>query len=182
MSRTLTDDEWAELLKEFEHSAFRLEQQPSYMVDVETGTVARFLAGDPQDPREIPHLDSWFDQIARLTAEGRKVGRVRIVEDPPTGYQRWEQWLGRWNAEAGETIRYLTRQCALEVGVLPAAGSDDWWLLDDERLIVMHFDKDGRLGQTELVADPDRVTSAQSVRDLAIRHSAKTPSQGTVAR
>ncbi|GIG62281.1 hypothetical protein Lfu02_66530 [Longispora fulva] len=133
--------------------------------------MARFLAGDPQPPTEVPELADWFTQVAKLTGQGKRIERVRVHEDPPTDYQRWERWIGTWNTGAGETIRYLTRRRAHEVGLLPAAGNFDWWLLDSHRLIVMRFDDTGHRLSNELITDPANLVQALAWRDLAVRHS-----------
>jgi transcriptional regulator with XRE-family HTH domain len=160
---------FSEQLQTLEHTAFRLELQPAYAVPYEQATVARFLAGDPQSPTEVDELRAWYDQIASLTRSGRTVERVRVHEDPPTGYQRWERWAGAWNIHAGEVIRYMTRQRAFEVGLLPAAGDADWWLLDSTRLLLMRFDAQGCLLSCELVSQSAVVRKACRWRDLAVR-------------
>jgi hypothetical protein len=142
------------LLRSFEHTAFRLELQRSYSVPAEAERVSRFLAGDLTPPTDMPAAQAWFNQVAAQAAEGKRIERVRVQEEPPTPYQRWERWYGHWNTEAGESIRYMTRQRAHEVGLLPAAGDDDWWLSDSCRLMVMRFDNEGRRIETELVATP----------------------------
>ncbi|MBX6722542.1 MAG: hypothetical protein IRY92_04760 [Dactylosporangium sp.] len=171
MPKVLTEDEFGELLRTFEVDAFRLELQRQYAEPEEEATVARFLAGDPEPPTAVASLKAWFDQVAVLSAAGKRIERVRVHEDPPTPYQRWERWIGKWNIEAGETIRYMTRAEALQIGLLPAAGDRDWWLLDSSRLIRMSFDNQGHRVLTELVEDPDAVAQAGAWRDLAIRHS-----------
>lgn len=167
--RSLTPDEWAEQLRAFERTALRLELQPEY---AEPGDpVGRFLAGDPQDPDEVPEYRAWAGQVRTLTEAGRRVERVRVHDDQPNAYQRWERWAARQTIEAGERIRYMRRGLAYDVGLLPAAGPHDWWLLDDARLVVMRFDA-GRLVDSELVDDPDRVAQACQWWDLAVHHSA----------
>jgi hypothetical protein len=165
----LTEAEFAAALATFERTAFRLELQPAYDEPYERDTVARFLTGHPQDPTDVPELAAWFDQIADLTSQGRTVERVRVHDDPPTAYQRWETWIDRWNRDAGETIHYLRRDQAHMIGLLPAAGPHDWWLLDNDRLIVMTFDVDGRSLGDFLHSDPYAVEQARTWRDLAIR-------------
>jgi len=168
--RRLNDEEWAEAIRTFEHTAFRLEQQRQYAEPA--GTVERFLAGDPQPPDDVPEFRAWADDIRTLTQQGKRIERVRIHDDPPTGYQRWERWAGQQTIAAGEVIRYISRHRAYEVGLLPAAGPDDWWLMDDDRLVVMHFNTEGHLDESELVTDPDWVTRACEWWRLAVRHSA----------
>ena len=167
----LSEVEFVEQLRTFERTAFRLELQPVYLEPVEAATVAKFLAGDPEPPTEVESLDAWFSQVTRLTRQGRRIQRVRVHEEPPTGYQRWERWIGRWNLEAGEEIRYVTRQAAHQAGLLPEAGDKDWWLLDASRLIVMTFDGQGHRIHNELVTDDEVVAQSRAWWDLAVRCS-----------
>jgi len=172
MGTLLNETEFGRLLADIEQAAFRLELQPQFHEPCELATVARFTAGNRQPPTEVPELAAWFDLVRSLTAAGRRIERVRVHEDPPTDYQRWERWIGAWNIAAGETLRYLTRAQAHEIGLLPAAGNNDWWLLDNATLIVMTFDSEGRRLASELVDDPAAVAQARTWRDLAVHHSA----------
>ncbi|HEV2928899.1 MAG TPA: hypothetical protein VGW74_09410 [Propionibacteriaceae bacterium] len=171
MRRLLTKSEWAAEIATFDHDAFHLELQPTYLVE-DQAAFQRYLAGDHTPPTDDPSIRDWLAGIARQAAAGKRIERVRVFEDPPTEYQRWERWFGRWNEEAGESIRYMTRQRAHEVGLLPAAGDEDWWLLDSSRLVVTRFDAAGRAVEDELITDPERVTQACTWRSLAIHHSA----------
>lgn len=167
----ITGAEFAAALREFDHTAFRLELQRAYSEPDEHDTVARFLAGDQHPPTEVAGLRAWFTQVAEQVRQGKRVERVRVHDDPPTDYQRWERWIGAWNTEAGETIRYMTRDRAHQIGLLPAAGNTDWWLLDSKQLIVMTFDDQGHRIRDELVTAPDRVVQACAWRDLAVHYS-----------
>jgi hypothetical protein len=169
--RFLTEDEWVEHLATFEHTAFRLEHQREYWEPTEKATIERFLAGDPEPPDQVPALKAWFDAVAAHTSTGRRVERVRVIDDPPTGQQQWERWISRWNRAAGETIRYLSRKRSHEIGLLPAAGPADWWLIDSCRLVVMRFDDAGRRIENELITNPARVVQACAWRDLAVHHA-----------
>lgn len=171
MTSGITDNEFGLLLRTFDRTAFRLELQPAYLEADEQATVARFAAGQPQPPTEVPYLRAWFDQVRALAGEGKTIERVRVHDDPPTTYQQWERWIGRWNVDAGETMRYLTRDQAHKIGLLPAAGVTDWWLLDETRLIVMTFDDQGHRIDTRIQTNPDTITQACAWRDLAVRHS-----------
>jgi hypothetical protein len=168
----LTEDEFAETLHSFEHTAFRLELQLAYAEPTERDTLAKFAAGEPEPPTEVPILRHWYERVRGHTQLGKSINRVRVHEDPPTGYQQWERWIGAWNSDAGEVIRYMTRQKAFEIGLLPAAGDRDWWLLDSNRLIVMHFDESGYRYRNSLVTDPAAISQACAWRDLAVQNSA----------
>lgn len=168
MTTLLTDAQFSATLAEYERTAFRLEHQTAYTEPDEHGMVQRFLDGNPQNPTESPGLAAWFAQVAAQTAAGKTMRRVRVHDDPPTGYQRWLRWLDHWNTQAGERIDYLTRAQAEQIGLLPAAGPADWWLLDDARLIVMHFDSAHRRIRNYLETDPRIVAQACAWRDLAV--------------
>lgn len=171
MAEPLTDQQIDEMLGAIERTAFRLELQPQYQEAAEEDSLERFVAGQLDDPTKIPFIRGWLDTVTRLVAEGKAVERVRIQDDPLTPYQRWERWVGAWNTAAGEKIRYMSRQRAFEVHLLPAAEGADWWLLDDSYVIVMRFDKTGHHISTELETDPATVEQTCAWRDLAVTHS-----------
>ena len=167
----LSEAEFFEALLSFEHTAFRLELQRSYAEPHEAPQLAAFLQGDPRPGPDDPALRDWYKSVAEHVTQGGRMERVRVQDDPPTDYQRFERWLDQWNIAAGEVMRYMTRERAHEVGLLPAAGNTDWWLLDSSRLILMRFDGAGRRVANELVTDPATVLQACKWRDLAVHHS-----------
>lgn len=169
MRVTITDEQFWQQLSGFERSAWRFEQQPKYHVGYERKQFDDFLAGHPEAPTENPELGAWMAQVARQTTEGKTVGRVRIVDDPITDYQRWMRWMDHWNREAGETIDYLSRRHACEVGLIPAVGEEDWWFFDNCRLMVMHYDDIGRTVRVELLDEEPEIVLARRWRDLAVR-------------
>lgn len=169
MGTPLTDDEFGDALLTFTETAFRLELQAAYEEPVEREPFTKFLAGQLECPSKIPAFRQWFEQISHIVGTGRRIERVRVHDEPQTNYQRWERWVGEWNIQAGETIHYLSRQRAREVGLLPAAGHDDWWLFDSSRLIIMRFDDQHYRVGNELVADQDNIERACAWRDLAVR-------------
>lgn len=153
MRRALTDGDFStefwQQLAGYQRSAWRWENQPVYAITDERASFEAFLAGHPADPMEDPYLSPWMHQVAEQTQSGRRIGRARVVEEPPTDYQRWELWLDRWNTGAGEEIDYLTRSQAEALGT-PPFGDCDWWLFDDARVMIMHFDEVGRRCRVEL--------------------------------
>lgn len=76
--------------------------------------------------------------VRQATYEGRLFSRVRVVSFPLTGYIRFGMWVGSFTREAGDDIRYLTREQAAE---LPQY---DYWLFDSRKLVKMHFGEDDR--------------------------------------
>jgi hypothetical protein len=174
MGKPISDDEFADLLRTFERTAFRLEAQDAYPDDYEQEDLRLFLAGTPRRPDELGWFRPWAEQVRRQTRQGKHIGRVRVQSEPPTGYQRWERWVGAWNIAAGEDIRYMTRSEAARIG-LPL--DHDWWLLDGRRLIVMTFA--GNVRTQELITDPLIVGEHASWQDIAVRSAA--PAERTAA-
>jgi hypothetical protein len=170
--RELSGEEFFAALHGAAASAFRLELQPVYIEPYEQELVDQWLAGELPSPTAVPELADWFMRVGAQTRRGVHIGRVRVQEDPPTDYQELERWCDPWNVRAGESIRYITRQHALEVGLLPAAGeTGDWWLVDDRHLILIKHDSTGRRMQYVSTTDAAAVVQAATWRDLAIRHS-----------
>ncbi|WP_433530283.1 DUF6879 family protein [Micromonospora sp. CA-263727] len=169
MAEQLTGDDFNRLFRYFTSTAFRLEVQPAYEVAEERQSIEEFLAGEPRPVTEFPFYAAWLDQIRSVTAEGRRVERVRILDEPPTDYQRWEIWSGCYNSTAGETIRYMTRSQAEEVGI-PI--DHDWWLFDSQRVAVMRFSDRGEPLGGEIIEEPAIVAQHNEWWHLAVQNSA----------
>ncbi len=164
MTTEITEEEFAELLRTIRRSAFRLETLDAYALDYERADFELFLAGRPDSP---PWQD-WLDQVAAQTREGKTVARVRILAEPPSDYQRWMLWAQPWYARSGEDMRYVPRSKAAALR-LPL--EVDWWLLDDERLVLMYFTSAGEIAGKILTTDPGIVARHREWRDLAVRHA-----------
>lgn len=178
MRSKITEAEFAELLRTFECSAFRLEARSAYTLSYEEADFAAFLAGSPVPPPEIGWWREWLAQVAGLVRQGRTVTRVRVLEEPPSDYQRWMMWAGPWYGQAGEQIQYLTRGDAAGLAI-PL--ETDWWLLDDERLILMYFSDAGEIAGKELVTDTGIVARHCAWRDVALRHATGGAGKGISA-
>jgi len=171
MGRAITEDAFAELFHRFRRSAWRWEARTHYALDYEEADFRQFLAGTPADPPDVPWWRPWLDDMQSLTQQGKTIGRVRVLAEPPTDYQRWEMWATPWHAAAGESIAYMTRTRARSLG-LPL--DDDWWLFDDELLLLMRFDDVGRIDGKTLVTDADIIARHCAWRDAAISNATST--------
>ncbi len=177
MGERLTADDFNHLFRYFTDTAFRLEVQPVYTVTDEAESFREFLAGEPRPVTEFPFYAAWLDKIRAATSAGKRVERVRVLEEPPTDYQRWEMWSGQYNIAAGESIRYIPRSRALAVG-LPV--TDDWWLFDSQRLAVMRFSETNEPLGGEIITDPELVAQHCGWWELAVQHSVPATSGDSV--
>jgi hypothetical protein len=151
----LTGEEFFDLFRAFEHTAFRLEVRESYY---EKEQVEQYLAGRPVD---ISYMDEWLALMVKQMTMGKRVERVRVVSSPFSEYTRYGLWLCKYNTRAGEDIRYLLRE---NTHGLP---NHDYWLLDSTRLYLVRFtDADELLG-AEPVEDPAAIIQHGFWRDAA---------------
>nr|WP_098892285.1 DUF6879 family protein [Streptomyces sp. or3] len=143
----------------FEHTAWRLETRREYAADQGSEEYQQFLQG------VAPPLDDggpWFTNARAQTADGRRIERVRLVDEPPTDNQRYLLATTPANLAAGEDIRYLYRAEADAIGLTDAG---DFWLFDSRVLARFNWTDPER--RMELTTDPEQVVWACQVRDAA---------------
>lgn len=178
MGQRLTAEDFNHAFRYFKAEAFRLECQPVYVVDEEREMFQEFLTSKkPRPVTEYPFYAAWLGRVREAASHGRRLTRIRVLEEPPTAYQRWEIWAAEHNIAAGETVRYIDRSRALEIG-LPVA--DDWWLFDDTSVALMRFTPEGNPLGGEILTNPALLARHRMWKDLAVRHSSIDPRCVTV--
>lgn len=155
----LSDEEFFDLFRKFEHTAFRLEVRESYY---EKEQVGQFLAGERVN---LTYMEEWLALMVQQRVAGKRVERVRVVSRPYSDYTRYGLWLCRYNTQAGEDIRYLLRP---EADDLP---KHDYWLIDSHRLYMVHFTENDELLGAEPVEDSEAVLQHGLWRDRAWHHA-----------
>jgi hypothetical protein len=174
--REISEDEFDDLLRSFGRTAFHFEAQSTYRLTYEQADFDLFLAGTPRDPADIDWWRPWLERVATFAEQGKRISRVRLLAEPPSDYQRWELWADPFHDAAGEDIRYMPRSHA---GALGLPLDNDWWLLDDERVIVTQFTATGEIACKYLSTRPLTVASYRAWRDLAVRNA--TPAEEIAA-
>ncbi|MFF4283063.1 DUF6879 family protein [Streptomyces kronopolitis] len=164
MSTVINLDEFGELFKTFGHSAWRLESRRGYASDRESETYREFIetgtvAWEPDD--------DWCRNMRAQTAAGKRVGRVRIIDSPPTTGQLYLLDNAKRNSATGEDMRNLWRADAERLE-LP---TEDFWIFDSRFIALLHFDEEDTLLHVELITDPAKVMRYAQIRDAALHHS-----------
>lgn len=125
---------------QFRESAFRLEALPSYV--------------DPPHPalRSL-RSSGYLRRIARSVLDGKTWTHVRVIDDPPTGYQRRQLRRDLVELHALGADVFVLERSALRVDLL------DFWLFDrgrpGSRAVLMHYDGGVPLPDAdEVVTDP----------------------------
>jgi len=148
----MNHDDFYARFERFERSAFRLEARDRYNVPDEQETLAAFLDGQQLPPR-TPGNDSWLALVAAATASGRTIERVRIAARPLSDYTRFEFAAYPENIAAGEKIRVLER--GLRQGTDRTWADDDFWIFDDETVVLLRYHEDGRFLRAEQAGNVD---------------------------
>ncbi|CAL9307012.1 hypothetical protein SUDANB180_03450 [Streptomyces sp. enrichment culture] len=162
--RTIDLDEFGGLFEKFEHTAWRLETRRRYASDETNDNWQQFV--------ETGRADWTFDNrycqaIRKQTDQGKRVERVRIVDQPPTIGQLYLLDNAKRNSVMGEDIRNLWRADADRLR-LPA---EDFWLFDSRLIALLRFDDDDQLTHVDLITEPAEVVRCCMVRDAAWHHA-----------
>lgn len=158
--------EFGALFDRFERSAFRVEARDHYDVDDEREAFAAFLKGQPPPPR-TPENAPWLSLVAAHTEAGRLIERVRLVTEPLSDYTRFEFAAYRENIAAGERVRVLPRAALRDAD--RSWASQDFWIFDDELVVVLSYDDEGRFLAVHQPSDPGPYLAAkQRALSLAI--------------
>lgn len=147
--------------------AFRFEALDHYGVAVESDLFRSYLAGEPE---QVGRTNEWFEFIHRETEAGRTFRKVHIVRGPLSDYLRFEF---EWSYPVSE--RYGQRAYVLdltEVAESPEFPPYDFWMLDEQTVLRMHYDAHGVFLGASLL---DESATARHVRYRDELLTAATP-------
>lgn len=158
----LDERELGAYLRQATRSLFRLELLPLYDVPTDRGDFPRYLAGEPAPDME--RKGHWLEFLREQRAQGIDRHRVRVLRTPLSDYDRYAcEWGYAYNVPAGDDTRILD---VARRPLSPAVVDHDFWLVDHERPVWMHYDDEGHfLGAT--VIDPAESGRYQAARDAA---------------
>ncbi|KAB1142673.1 hypothetical protein F7R91_28150 [Streptomyces luteolifulvus] len=162
-----------ELMEAAQRSAVHLEMRDHYGVGDEADDFSDWLRTGRRDADPASeYWAPWVDMVSRAVARGVVVRRARIVSEPVTDYIRYEHAGTVVNVVAGEQVRWLSRQRAVDL-MLPGA---DLWIFDGSQVLFNHFTAVGNWGEPpmELRTEPGIVEQCsdafEAVWERAIPH------------
>lgn len=156
-----------QLFSMFAASAWRLETLAAYgTADTDPG-FAGWLALDGRLPplAERPSKQQWMARVQAAAAQGRRMGRVHVLQRPLSPYRAYELATYPENQAAGEDVRIADADAHPE---LLALLGRDFWLLDDRLAVLMSYDALGRFRQALTTEDPALVERCRTHRRLAL--------------
>ncbi|MGW9303987.1 DUF6879 family protein [Streptomyces cyaneofuscatus] len=157
-------DEFEDLFRTFERSAWRLETRQRFASDEATDTYRQFVKTGTVD---WDADDPYCELIRSQTVQGKRVERVRIVDRPATAGQLYLLNNAKRNSALGEDIRNLWRADADRLR-LP---SEDFWLFDSRLAAKLRFDDEDNLVDVELITEPAEIVRYSVIRDAAWHHA-----------
>ena len=164
MRKSLDPTEFSALFEGVKRSAWRWECQGDYSTDhqkVENWLSGRVARGEYSD---------WFRYIQEITSEGILFERVRMVTEPLTDYLVWMLAVTNRNVDAGEDIRWCKESSVKELGM----PSYDFYIFDDNRVVILRHDEEKNFTHAEIIDDEDFVAEHRALRDkvwpYGVRH------------
>jgi len=151
-----------DFFEQFQRSAWRLETRPFYGPDADE--FQRFQHGQGPTAEQQRQRQRWIDRVAAANGAARVIGRVLVVTGPLTLYLRWRVETGRGHAAAGEDIRIA--DCAHHPAL--AELDSDFWIFDDERVLLLDYDPQGAFLRSQQVTDRALIERCLRERELAI--------------
>ena len=143
----------------FKSKLFRLETLARYHTSSEDADFRRYLSGQPGP------TSTWPEVIRSEVAQGLHTYRVHVVRSPLSDYLRYEfEWAYTANAAAGEEIYIIDTTERAKPEILP---DQDFWLIGDEHLVLMHYDSNGTFRGASIGA-PDLIPRYVAARDAAL--------------
>lgn len=163
----LTYSQFQNLTASIKHSAVHLETRDAYGTETELPHMAKWAAGEPDD---LDWLQDWCTKVRGHVEQGRSVRRAKIVSEPLSDYQRWAHTLTGPMVDAGEDIRWVPRRSVSSICI----PGNDFYVLDDEQVVFLHYAGSGLNTALTLCTDPADVemcrTAFERVWALSVPH------------
>jgi hypothetical protein len=164
--RAMTRDELRALFEGATSSVFRLETLQAYDAPAEAERRRAFTSGREGWRRSAE--DESLRMVRETTARGVAWSRAHVLEEPLTGYLRFELAAYRENEAAGEAVWIANRATHPDLADL----TEDFVLIDDRLGVLFRYDQTGRRTGWERIAD-DRLGRYRRHRDLAMAHAVR---------
>jgi hypothetical protein len=165
-----------ELLRSCDHSAIHLEMRDGYDRDDPMFLAWQQGYGPSASADRSAWWRPWLDLITEVTGRGVRIQRARIISEPVSEYILFEYEGTFTNVAAGEEIRWLPRRQATDI----ALPGNDFWVFDEERVRIGHFDGDGKSTGHEMTNDVAVLklclSAFEAVWDRATPHGRYRPS------
>jgi hypothetical protein len=142
-------------------SVVRVETLPAYDVPADDESFRAWREGRPRPERSV-RTNRYLRRVAAAVARGVAWERLRVIDTPPTDYQRWELLSYVEGQAVGESVTIALR------GDMPWDPTDDIWIVDGVA-VVQDYDLGGRfLGRRQLDDPSPALHVAEHIRSAGM--------------
>jgi len=147
-------DVFEEMFGGFEVSAFRVETLPVY--HIEGSEWEEFEQYKEGVPIEGFANQDWIEDVRAWSSAGKEIKRIRVIPPMLTEYLRYElEWCFPKNLLAGEVIKAVSQRTCEQLVTPETKG--DFWMFDQEYVLKMEYDEEGRYLREKLISEPELV-------------------------
>ena len=158
----MSNEEFGGLIWKFGRSLVRLETLDSYAVPSDDALYSAFLDGKPLPAKMPNEWEEWFEKVRLATSSGKEMVRIHTIPRELTPYLRYEiEWAYRYfNQPNGEKVFLLVREDNPKL-MSDSRAREDFYILDDEKLVFVNYDKENRWVGLEIQEDRSLIRSYQ---------------------
>jgi hypothetical protein len=145
-------------------SIFRLEGRPEYKVPGEPELIAKWKQGE-LDLSGNKEWQKWLGSLKKAKAKKVPVKRVRVVPKPMPDYIKYE--IAAWqeySAKNGEEFFFINTSDYNEIISGCGFNLKDFWLFDDEKLLILNYSPAGLFTNDILIADGGMVNRYRELK------------------
>jgi hypothetical protein len=150
-----------------DRTVWRLETLPQYNPRTDDAFAEWRRTGQLLPLEERPGKRAWMAAVRAVVAAGKHVGRVRVRAPSDHPYAAYELAVYPENQAAGEDVRIADRSEHPELAQLDR----DFWLMDEDLVLLMDYDPDGQFRAMTPTRDPAVLARCLRQRDLAVARS-----------
>lgn len=154
--------------KKSEKNIFRLEGIPEYNVPED---LVLFEKWKQRNFEFDADSRKWLQNLKSTKERGVKIQRVRIVPLPLSDYIKYEIDFWKHSAKNGEAILFLESKDYENIIKSMAFEPKDFWMFDDEVLIIFHYDKTGDFVKEEQIPNKDVIKKHIELKKKLLNHA-----------
>jgi len=132
---------------------FRLEGRPEYKVASEQEDIANWKKGE-LNLGANKEWQKWMELLKSAKTRGVVTQRVRVAPTPLPDYIKFEidSWQ-KYSVKNGDKIFFLDKNDYQEIITAYGFNAKDFWLFDDQHLLIFNYDKSGQFAGEILIED-----------------------------
>jgi hypothetical protein len=152
-------------------SIFRLEGRPEYRVPGEEANIAKWKQGE-LDLSKDKSWQEWMKLLKNAKTRGVATQRVRVAPKPLPDYIKYEINLWQeYSTKNGEEVFFINTGDYQEVIAGLGFNPKDFWLFDDDKLLIFNYSPSGQFSGEILIGDGGMIKRYSDLREKLLKKS-----------